>query len=110
MCELRVFTLTERAAGNIPNRSGSVPNGASSLDDGMAPSPLDAYGPSDVNGNTCSSPKEGHSKREDVGSDSPGADGGGGNANGGGGGVVKANKGMILRKSVEYIRCVFSAF
>lgn len=25
-------------------------------------------------------------------------------------GVVKANKGMILRKSVEYIRCVFSAF
>ncbi len=24
------------------------------------------------------------------------------------GGVVKANKGMILRKSVEYIRCVFS--
>ena len=24
-----------------------------------------------------------------------------------GSGVVKANKGMILRKSVEYIRCVF---
>lgn len=30
--------------------------------------------------------------------------GGGGGGPGGGGGVVKANKGMILRKSVEYIR------
>ena len=30
-----------------------------------------------------------------------------GNANGSAaGGVVKANKGMILRKSVEYIRCI----
>ena len=27
-----------------------------------------------------------------------------------GGGVVKANKGMILRKSVDYIRSVFSLF
>lgn len=35
------------------------------------------------------------------------------NGNGGGaeeGGVVKANKGMILRKSVEYIRWVFFSF
>jgi len=34
----------------------------------------------------------------------------GGSATGEEGGVVKANKGMILRKSVEYIRQVFFLF
>ena len=79
--------------GNAVNGGGG---GISPLDDGMLPSPLEVCGPG-------GSPREGLAKKEDLGSDT-GADGA---TNGAGvNGVVKANKGMILRKSVEYIRCV----
>ncbi|PFH48727.1 hypothetical protein AMATHDRAFT_49280 [Amanita thiersii Skay4041] len=69
------------------------------------PPPASAAGA--VNGSA--SPKE--AKREEVGSDTSVGGGAGGNGGSGGdgasgerGAVVKANKGMILRKSVEYIR------
>ncbi|KAF8631097.1 hypothetical protein AX17_005142 [Amanita inopinata Kibby_2008] len=95
--------------GNNANGNNSMsPNGSSPLDDQMLPcSPLDMCAPS-LNGS--SSPvgsKERLAKKEEGGSDTSvgnGGSGGNGGAEGGGNGVMKANKGMILRKSVEYIR------
>lgn len=81
--------------GQQGNNNNHV-NGNSPLDDGLLPSPLEVFGPG-------GSPREGSTKKED-GSDT-GAEGAANGVNGAGaGGVVKANKGMILRKSVEYIR------
>jgi hypothetical protein len=78
--------------------------GISPLDDGLLPSPLEVFGPGAAANGGGGSPREGSTKKED-GSDT-GAEGVANGVNGAGGanGVVKANKGMILRKSVEYIR------
>ena len=87
--------------GNGSGSNGNAANGGGGLSplDDVLPSPLEVCGPGAAGG----SPREGLPKKEDMGSDT-GADGA---TNGAGvNSVVKANKGMILRKSVEYIRCV----
>lgn len=81
------------------------------LDDPLIPLPVQDSQPR----KDSASSLVGVSVKEEGGGDSPGGGttttttkGGAGGAEEGG--VVKANKGMILRKSVEYIRYFFNLF
>jgi hypothetical protein len=85
--------------GKDGGKSGSGGGGEGTPTEDAPQSPLDVWIPKkeDGVGGPGTSPPSASEEHQ-------GAKGGAGS--GGEGGVVKANKGMILRKSVEYIRCV----